>query len=83
MRSHSSGVSPEPGVGDFDDHLSVIAPGSQRERAAIRHGIHRIEHQIRQRAVQQVGIGSDGPRFSSNSNLHSIGARPGACSCAW
>ena len=49
-------------IGDFNHYLPIIAPGSKRERAAIRHRIHRIEHQIRQRAVQHIRIGGNRAR---------------------
>ena len=34
MRSHSSRRQPRAGVGHFDDHLSIVAPRAQSERAA-------------------------------------------------
>src|SRR5579864_3524703 len=50
---------PSTGISDFDYYLSIVAPGPESKCSAIRHSIHRIEHQVRQGAVQQVAIGSD------------------------
>ncbi len=59
MRSHSSRVNPEP-----VSAISIITlPSSRllrrRQRPTIWHRVHRVQHQVRQSAVQQVGVGSD------------------------
>ena len=47
-------------VGDFHDDLAVGSFRAQSERAALRHGVHRVKHQVRDRAVQQFRVGRDG-----------------------
>src|SRR2546430_2779838 len=51
------------GVGDFDDDFPVFAIAAQGQRAAIGHGVHGIEYEIRERAMHEFRVRCDCSEF--------------------
>src|SRR5450631_1355970 len=45
------------GIGDRNFNVIAESRGANHQLSALRHGIDRVEHQVLQRAMQQIGIG--------------------------
>src|SRR5712692_8873293 len=44
------------GVGYFENHRAIVLPRPDAQFAAIRHGVHGVQHQVLQRALDLFGI---------------------------
>ena len=83
MRSHSSGVSPDPVSATSMIDLSIVRAACA-DVSVPPFGIASIAFNTRFDSARCSKSGSAAivPRLSSNSSLQAIAARPGACSCA-
>ena len=47
------------GISDLDDNFLIFAMAAQSDGPPLGHGVHRVEHQVRNGAMQQFRISSD------------------------